>query len=198
MPNVFYMTALPTEAEVEWQESLFWWVPIDDARHVQFSLHRLPLEGEAAARFKAHRAARRSQIDLAHQPLCRAILEGMLHLQDVERSRVDLVRLQDDIAQVGQGIFAAENAEKLGRADVGVSAIRRLWRRELTALVEGKALKDWQRPTSLVPQAWRLGEEGHAALATMNEGARAEIVDVRPFVEVDYQLRGLHGAAKPA
>ena len=33
---------------------------------------------------------------------------------------------------------------------------------------------------------------------TMNEGARAEIVDVRPFVEVDYQLRGLHGAAKPA
>lgn len=196
MPNVFYMTALPTEAEAEWQESLFWWVPIDDERHVQFSLHRLPLEGEAAARFKAHRAARRSKIDLAHQEVSAAILAGMTHLQDVDRDRVDLVRLQDDIAQLGQGVFASENPEKLGRADIGVSAIRRLWRRELTAMVEGGPLKEWQRPQELVPRAWRLGEHGEAALATTSEGGRAEIVDVRPFVEVDYQLRGLHGASR--
>lgn len=198
MPNVFYMTALPTESDAEWQESLFWWVPIDDERHMQFSLHRLPLEGEAAARFKARRAERRTRIDLAHQNLCAAILGGMLHLQDVEGSRVDLVRLQDDIAQVGQGIFASGNAEKLGRADVGVSAIRRLWRRELSAMVEGKPLKEWQRPPNLVPRAWRLGEEGDAALATLDEGAHAQIVDVRPLVEVAYQLRGLHGADRPS
>ena len=194
MPNVFYMTALPTESDAEWQESLFWCVPIDDERHMQFSLHRLPLEGEAAARFKARRAERRSRIDLAHQELCAAILAGTAHLQDVDRNRVDLVRLQDDIAQVGQGIFASQNAEKLGRADVGVAAIRRLWRRELTAMVEGQALKEWQRPPDLVPKAWRLEEDGHAALATLDEAARAEIVDVRPFVEVSYQLRRLHGA----
>jgi hypothetical protein len=192
------MTALPTDPEIGWQESLFWWVPIDDERHMQFSLHRLPLEGEAAARFKARRAERRAKIDLAHQSLCKAILAGMLHLPDVDRSRVDLVRLQDDIAQVGQGVFASGNAEKLGRADVGVSAIRRLWRRELSAMVEDKPLKQWQRPANLVPRAWRLAEEGDAPLATLDEGARAEIVDVRPFVEVDYQLRALHGAPRPA
>lgn len=195
MPNVFYMTALPTEADAEWQESLFWWVPIDDERHMQFSLHRLPLEGEAARRFRERRLARRSQIDLAHQEVCAAILAGTASLQDVERSRVDLVRLQDDIAQVGQGTFASHNAEKLGRADVGVMAIRRLWRRELTAMVEGQALKDWRRPPNLVPRAWRLAEEGDAALATLHDDARAEIVDIRPFVEVDYQLKRLHGAA---
>ena len=194
MPNVFYMTALPNEAEVEWQESLFWWVPIDDARHVQFSLHRLPLEGAAAAHFKARRTERRVKIDLAHQNVCAAILAGTMHLQDVDRSRVDLVRLQDDIAQVGQGICASQNTEKLGRADVGVAAIRRLWRRELTALVEGKPLKDWRRPPDLVPQAWRLDEDGHAALATINEGAHPDVVDIRPLVEVEYQLRRLHGA----
>lgn len=194
MPNVFYMTALPTESDVEWQESLFWWVPIDDERHMQFSLHRLSIEGGAAARFKRRRAERRKTIDLAHQALCASILAGTMSLQDVDRSRVDLVRLQDDIAQVGQGIFASQNPEKLGRADVGVTAIRRLWRRELTALTEGGALKDWKRPPDLVPQAWRLGNEGHASLATVNEAARAEIVDIRPFVEVDYQLRRLHGA----
>jgi 5,5'-dehydrodivanillate O-demethylase oxygenase subunit len=198
MPNVFYMTALPTEPDVEWQESLFWWVPIDDERHMQFSLHRLPLEGEAANRFKERRSQRRSSIDLAHQDLCSAILAGMLNLQDVDGSRVDLVRLQDDIAQVGQGTFASANAEKLGRADVGVIAIRRLWRRELTALVEGQPLRDWQRPANLVPRAWRLAEEGDASLATTHEGARADIVDIRPFVEVEYQLRRLHGASQSA
>lgn len=194
MPNVFYMTALPNEPDVEWQESLFWWVPIDDERHMQFSLHRLPLAGETAERFKVRRAARRSKIDLAHQEVCAAILAGMMHLEDVDRTRVDLVRLQDDIAQVGQGIYASQNAEKLGRADIGLATIRRLWRRELTALVEGQPLKDWKRPPTLVPQAWRLEEEGHVALATLDEGARAEIVDIRPFVEIEYQLRRLHGA----
>jgi len=77
---------------------------------------------------------------------------------------------------------------------VGLVTIRRLWRRELTALVEGGTLKDWKRPASLVPRAWNLEGEGDAALATTHEGARAEIVDIRPFVEVEYQLKRLHGA----
>jgi len=110
MPNAFYLTALPTESDAGWQESLFWWVPIDDERHVQFTVHRLPLSGDAAKRFSERRAARRAQVDLAHQELAAQILAGTLHLQDVDAKRVDLVRLQDDIAQVGQGIFASHNA----------------------------------------------------------------------------------------
>jgi 5,5'-dehydrodivanillate O-demethylase oxygenase subunit len=194
MPNVFYMTALPTEADVEWQESLFWWVPIDDERHMQFSLHRVPLQGEAAEQFKARRAAQRSSIDLAHQQLCAEILAGRMSLRDVDRKRVDLVRLQDDIAQVGQGIFAGRNPERLGRGDVGVTAIRRLWQRELSALLEGQALKDRKRPLDLVPRAWRtLADDGEAALAVMDEQACAQIIDIRPYVEVRYQLDRLHG-----
>lgn len=197
MPNVFYMTALPTEADVEWQESVFWWVPIDDERHMQFSLHRVPVEGEAAERFKARRQARRASIDLAHQEVCADILAGRIHLQDVDKRRVDLVRLQDDIAQIGQGIFASQVPERLGRADVGVAAIRRLWKRELTALVEGGALREWKRPPDLVPRAWRtLSDQGEAALGTTQEDALAEIIDVRPHVEVAYQLERLHGKAR--
>ena len=63
-----------------------------------------------------------------------------------------------------------------------------------TFIKPGQPLKDWKRPPGLVPQAWRLEEEGHLALATLDEGGRAEIVDIRPFVEVEYQLRRLHGA----
>ncbi len=195
MPNVFYMTALPTEPDIGWQESLFWWVPIDDERHMQFSLHRVPISGEAAVRFKKRREEKRSNIDLAHQEVCKAILGGMQRLQDVDRSRVDLVRLQDDIAQVGQGIFAGRNPEKLGRADVGVVVIRRLMRRELGNLVEGRPLKNWLRTPGLVPKVWQLGDvaEGEKALATVQEDAVAEIIDIRPHVEVAIQRKGLHG-----
>jgi phenylpropionate dioxygenase-like ring-hydroxylating dioxygenase large terminal subunit len=48
MPNVLHITALPTDPEIGWQESLFWWVPIDDTSHVQFSIHRVPATGETA------------------------------------------------------------------------------------------------------------------------------------------------------
>jgi 5,5'-dehydrodivanillate O-demethylase oxygenase subunit len=194
MPNVFYMTALPTEADIGWQESLFWWVPIDDERHMQFSLHRVPIEGEAATKFKQHREKKRSTIDLAHQEVCKEILGGMMRLSDVDRSRVDLVRLQDDIAQVGQGRFASRNPEKLGRADIGVAMIRRMLKREIANLVEGRPLKDWQRTPSIVPQVWALDGDGEKTLATTEDQALAEIIDIRPHVEVNMQLRGLHGA----
>ncbi len=199
MPNVFYMTALPTERDIGWQELLFWWVPIDDTRHMQFSIHRVPIEGEAAERFKDRRAKKRTTIDLAHQEVCRAIIGGMMSLKDVDRSRVDLVRLQDDIAQVGQGIYASENPERLGRGDVGVIAIRRLWRREVNALAERKPLKVWRRPDALVPRVWQLGEGagGEVALASTADNTAAEIIDIRPFVEVELQRKALHGGLPP-
>ena len=59
------------------------------------------------------------------------ILAGELRLADVDRDKVDLVRLQDDIAQVGQGRVAPRSLDRIGRADIGVIAIRKLWSREL-------------------------------------------------------------------
>src|SRR4051812_45719297 len=76
MPNIFYMTALPNDPEIGWQESLFWWVPIDDKSHMQFSLHRVPVTGKAAVRVHERRQARRSHIDISHQDACDLILSG--------------------------------------------------------------------------------------------------------------------------
>src|SRR4051794_19579048 len=84
MPNIFHMNALPTDPEIGWQESLFWWVPVDDATHVQFSIHRLPITGETAERICARRQERRATIALAHQDVCEQILAGTLRLRDVD------------------------------------------------------------------------------------------------------------------
>lgn len=191
MPNIFYMTALPTDAEIGWQESLFWWVPIDDRKHMQFSLHRVPAAGEAAKTIRARREARRSAIDIAHQDLCDRILSGELTLSDVDPKRVDLVRLQDDIAQIGQGRIVERGGERLGRGDVGVIAIRKLWHRELVALAGGAALTPWRRDAEIVPHAWSLAGNRVTGNGGVQTDHRPAIVDVRPFVEVDVQLKAL-------
>jgi 5,5'-dehydrodivanillate O-demethylase len=182
MPNIFHMNALPTDREIGWQESLFWWVPIDDERHVQFSLHRLPIRDELAERYLARRAERRARECLAHEELAERILAGELRLADVDTTRVDLVRLQDDIAQVGQGRIADRGRERLGRGDAGLIMIRKLWLRELRALAEGRPLTVWTRPAGLAPTAWRLPGavlERTYDWSQPNPGARPAIVDVR-------------------
>ncbi|MDF2117014.1 Rieske 2Fe-2S domain-containing protein [Roseiarcaceae bacterium H3SJ34-1] len=197
MPNIFYMTALPTDPEIGWQESLFWWVPIDDERHLQFSLHRVPVSGSAAETIDARRQKRRTEIDIPHQEACRQILRGEKRIEDFDERRVDIVRLQDDVAQIGQGIFADRNQEQMGRADVGVVAIRRLWRRELEALANGAGLKEWRLTDDLRPRAWgiantlsRVGHDDNGVSAQ----ALARIIDIRPHIEIDIQLKALHSA----
>jgi 5,5'-dehydrodivanillate O-demethylase len=195
MPNMIHLAALPNDPEIGWQESLFWWVPVDDSSHLQFSIHRIPVAGEVAARVKERRQARRSRIDIAHQDACDMVLSGRARMEDFDGSRVDLVRLQDDVAQLGQGIIADRSREHLGRADVGITAIRRLWRRELANLASGLPCKHWSRSGAIKVHAWNIpgnlarvsGEDPSDRIAT-----KAEIVDVRPFVEIEKQKAALH------
>lgn len=201
MPNIFYMTALPTDPQIGWQESLFWWVPIDDDCHMQFSLHRVPATGEAAQRIYERRQKRRSEIDIPHQEVCMDVLEGRIKLTDVDTARVDLVRLQDDIAQIGQGRIADREAERLGRSDVGLIAIRKLWQRDVEAMLAGRPIKQWRRNATIVPRAWGLaGQAPRIGADSVALGSQAdivdvrpyeEVVDVRPYAEIDIQLRAL-------
>jgi 5,5'-dehydrodivanillate O-demethylase len=197
MPNMFYLTALPTDPDIGWQESLFWWVPIDDLRHMQFSLHRVPAQGATAERLHARRQARRSAITIAHQPLARDILEGRARMAEIDKSKVDLVRLQDDVAQLGQGLIADRDGEHLGRGDIGVIAIRRLWTREIGAFLKGQPTKNWKRDASIVPRAWGLaGNPARIGGDGMGTTQVADVIDVRPHVEIAEQLKALHAVVK--
>ena len=195
MPNIFYMMALPNDDDIGWQESLFWWVPIDDLHHMQFSIHRVPVTGDAARRIRDRRQARRAEIDLAHQDVCLEIIAGRLRMADVDKGRVDMVRLQDDVAQLGQGRIADRSNERLGRGDVGLIEIRKLWLRELAGLEEGRPLKNWNRAAGLCPEAW--GLSGTAPVSDRGD-ADIEIIDVRPYVEMAQQLRLLSGVEAEA
>jgi 5,5'-dehydrodivanillate O-demethylase len=155
MPNVFHMhTSIPSDPDIGWKECLFWWVPVDDHKHRQFRVNLVPVTGEAATKYLERQESIKTKADLPHAELAEAILEGKLWLDDVDPARTDLVRLQDDIAQIGQGRIANREAERFGRADIGVILIRKLWCRELQALADGRPLKQWRRPLGLRPKNW--------------------------------------------
>jgi 5,5'-dehydrodivanillate O-demethylase len=54
------------------------------------------------------------------------------------------------VAILGQGRITNRERSRLGRGDVGVILLHQIWTRELTALAEGRPLKQWSRPPELV------------------------------------------------
>jgi 5,5'-dehydrodivanillate O-demethylase oxygenase subunit len=184
MPNIANLATLPTDPEIGFQESLHWWVPVDDESHVQFSIHRVPITGDAAKRIADRRAARRSEIDLPHQQVADDILRGRINIAEVDVKRCDMVRLQDDVAQIGQKRIADRSLEHRGVGDVGLVAGRRIWRRDLLAFAQGKPHKQWNRPASLRASVWGM----NPAPGENDAHAKPVIIDMRPYIEVKMQM----------
>ena len=157
--------------------------------------HAVSSRGVSAAFLREFLA--RTNPDHTTQDVCDAILAGVESRRDVDPRRVDLVRLQDDIAQVGQGVRADRRYERFGRGDIGVAVTRRLWLRELKAMRDGGALKDWQWAPDIVPRAWAVspGAVGSSTLGVAG-GGEPEFIDIRPPVEIALQRRALHGQSR--
>jgi len=78
------------------------------------------------------------------------MLAGKLRMTEVKEQTnlKNLTSLEDYIVQVGQGEIADRVNERLGRMDVGVMLLRKVWQRDLQALAEGRPLKQWVIPES--------------------------------------------------
>jgi 5,5'-dehydrodivanillate O-demethylase len=153
MPNMTRRTSPPDDpAETRWQEALAWRVPIDDGAYRSFNLDLAFLTGEPAERYRRllqEREARREAAGSVEE-LAGRVLRGELPI-DAIKDHPNIVNIQDTVAQVGQGAIADRRAERLGRSDVGIILIRKIWERELQALAEGRPLKQWQRPERIAP-----------------------------------------------
>jgi 5,5'-dehydrodivanillate O-demethylase len=78
-----------------------------------------------------------------------AILRGERRVQDLPEDDPVTVNVQDYVAQAGQGRLVDRAQDRLGRSDVLVIMVRRIWARELRALAEGRPLTQWTRPPGL-------------------------------------------------
>src|SRR5262249_55569938 len=127
-------------------------VPIDDETHNNVAILHAPAGAAAAksalegvAQQRARLAGLSPRAEVVHQ-----VLAGKLHVNDLV-DRPDLLNVQDDVAQCGQGRIQDRSEERLGRSDVAIVLLRKLWVRELRALAEGRPRTDWRRPAELVP-----------------------------------------------
>jgi 5,5'-dehydrodivanillate O-demethylase len=153
MPNSFNLILLSFEGDADalWQEAIQWYVPIDDESHRAFLVRRFLVDDAEAPRIIERIRATVAGRTANHVELARAILAGKIRLEDVDPASTDYFRLQDDIAQMGQGAITDRSRDRLGRSDAGPIMVRKLWTRELKALAAGKPLKQWRRAADLAP-----------------------------------------------
>jgi 5,5'-dehydrodivanillate O-demethylase len=143
MPNILHIKSSPMTPESGWSDLFAWRVPIDDYRHSSFNIHLHRLSGEAARNYLAKRDMRERATARPIREVGAAIRRGELHIDDV-KDHPNIVGIQDDVAQIGQGAIADRKNERLGRSDVGVVLVRNLWLRELRALANGQTTKNWR------------------------------------------------------
>jgi 5,5'-dehydrodivanillate O-demethylase len=126
-----------------------WCLPINDGTFVSFDVTHTPLEGEEAqiyaeSRYSQQEAEAETRWDLAEK-----ILAGEMTPEDIpdEIGAYTSFAIEDYATQVGVGSIAGRGPEILGSTDVKVALVRRLWLREVNALMEGKPLTEWKIPT---------------------------------------------------
>jgi 5,5'-dehydrodivanillate O-demethylase len=134
-------------------DTILWRVPITDETHANFAVSLVRAKGEEAERFKERRRARMAQPYIPTEEMTQRVLRGEVRPSDLpdrdDILEIELVNIQDDVTQAGQGVIPDRDREWLGCSDVAVVLLRQIWHRELKALAEGRPLKQWSRPPEL-------------------------------------------------
>jgi 5,5'-dehydrodivanillate O-demethylase len=148
MPNTNQLKLPPTSALTGWMDLLIWGVPVDDTHTQRFRVTFVAMSEPEMHEYRARQQSR-EEWSAAAAAAGDAIIAGQRRTDDIPFPPGIRVNVQDYVAQVGQGIIADREHERLGRGDQGVILLRKLWARELRALAEGRPLKAWARPERL-------------------------------------------------
>ncbi len=101
-----------------------WAVPVDD-HHTMF-IAATAIPEHLAGKVRKDIAGRTMEASAASE-----LMAGARRPQSVTE--------EDYVAIVGQGAFADRENERLGRSDVGIVELRRMWREQLDAITSGRA-----------------------------------------------------------
>ena len=127
-----------------WRDSYIILVPTDDENHRVFFTQNVQIDEKdmdafhaTHAKFDARVAEHRPIADIAHD-----VLAGRTHISE-HLDHPHLLLLEDAITQGGQGQKVDRNMELLGRTDVGIVAMRKVFDREMRAVANGEPTKGW-------------------------------------------------------
>jgi 5,5'-dehydrodivanillate O-demethylase len=136
-------------------QSLHWRVPIDDQSHLIPTTTLIP-PGTERRRAEANGEEHPLEISRQISEVGQTIRAGRMTVEDVDLAAA-YFPIGDDVTQLGQGVIADREHERLGASDVGVLLLRNLWRRELRALAEARPLTEWKRAAEPLVATARFG-----------------------------------------
>jgi 5,5'-dehydrodivanillate O-demethylase len=152
MPNINFVYGQIVDPEVKRSLNITYKVPIDDEKHIFFIVHKLPVKGDTAKRILERRRATWVAERSSTGAIITDVIGGIMGFDEVNSKRIDFVSIEDGVVQGAQGVVCDRDSERLGRGDEGVILLRKIWRRELQALAEGKPLKEWRYQPGMVPR----------------------------------------------
>jgi 5,5'-dehydrodivanillate O-demethylase len=135
--------------------SLTWRMPIDDESCMSLGVAYVPkayyeqrqAEGRGNGRAPREPGGSGGQSPRSNQMPLRETAEKILRGEMItDEITSNFVGIQDWVSQIGQGAIAPRQNDHLGRSDLLVALLRKLWEREMRALYEGRPLKQWHRP----------------------------------------------------
>jgi 5,5'-dehydrodivanillate O-demethylase len=153
MPNVGFIVPLAINMAKNVGHSIHvsFRVPVDDNHHTTFRVTNIPVSSEEE-RTRLLEQRSKTYHDRSHiGELANKVIAGEIRLQDIE-DRTHIEFIQDYVAQVSQMPVETRDDEHLASSDVEEALFRKIWRRELTALAEGRPLKSWQLTDDLEPK----------------------------------------------
>jgi 5,5'-dehydrodivanillate O-demethylase len=137
MPNIGLTMPPPATELDDWAPNLSWRVPANDELTLSFTMARRKERGE-----KVEGRTWESMDEIVEK-----ILDGRMRLKDVDPYHPRLFNIQDNVAIGGQGRIHDDRArEWLGRSDIPIVLLRRIYQREINAAMEGRPIKRWRLP----------------------------------------------------
>lgn len=164
--NVPGSAAVGADAEMGvWTEHFSWKLPVDDTHGMQLLIFAAHVPPHNMERYLARRKQKLAEQErsaaakkrFSIKQAAEEVLAGNIRIDDLGPDDVDppglgVVMVQDWITQAGQGVIHTDRrSERLASSDATVVMNRRILRRELQALREGRPLKDWRFDEQEVP-----------------------------------------------
>lgn len=152
MPNVYQFgvrtRARGFEGRNLWDTKVTWTVPLNDTVFAAFDVTHTPLKGAEADAYRASRLGTIEDESGDRWDLAEKILAGEMRIEDLpgDLSAYTRFAIEDYVTQVGQGPVAGRGDEMLGNNDGKLVLLRRLWLREIAALLEDRPLTGWKIP----------------------------------------------------
>jgi 5,5'-dehydrodivanillate O-demethylase len=152
MPNVrlwFQRTrAKGYEGQDIWETKVVWTVPINDQKHQSFDVTLTPLTGEAGHAYEQSRKRQQESEAETRWDLAEKILAGEMTVEDLSQDMgaYTSFTIEDYVTQVGQGPLKGRGEEQVAVSEERLIMLRKLWMREVAAMLEGKPLTEWKMP----------------------------------------------------